>query len=132
MNRSQHSSTEVGRAKPKRLTRETIAAQPPYAEADNRRSVRKQTIVVTDEAIERLVAPAAIERALSVYRQMKKCDRSVILQARKILTQRIYALVDQGEKDEQRLTVGGLVHLKSIERDHAIKSASDFHGKKQP
>jgi hypothetical protein len=47
----------------------------------------------------------------------------VIVQARKILTQFIYGLVDQGEQDEQRLTVGGLAHLKAIERDHAIKSA---------
>src|ERR1035437_4797145 len=48
---------------------------------------------------------------------------AVIVQARKILTQFIYGLVDQGEQDEQRLTVGGLAHLKAIERDHAIKSA---------
>jgi len=47
----------------------------------------------------------------------------VIAQARKILTRFIYGLVDQGEQDEQRLTVGGLAHLKAIERDHAIKSA---------
>jgi hypothetical protein len=32
-------------------------------------------------------------------------------------------MVDRGEQDEQRLTVGGLAHLKAVERDHAIKSA---------
>ena len=72
---------------------------------------------------EEVCAPAAIERALGIYQQLKDPDRSVCLQARKILTQHIYAMVDRGERDEQRLTVGGLVHLKSIERDHPIKSA---------
>jgi hypothetical protein len=32
-------------------------------------------------------------------------------------------MVDQGEQDEQRLTVSGLAHLMAIERDHDIKSA---------
>jgi hypothetical protein len=32
-------------------------------------------------------------------------------------------MVDSGERDEQRLTVGGLALLKAIERDHSIKSA---------
>jgi cytochrome c-type biogenesis protein CcmE len=47
----------------------------------------------------------------------------VIVQARKILTQHVFGMVDRGERDEQRLTIGGLVHLKAIERDHARKSA---------
>jgi hypothetical protein len=75
------------------------------------------------DPVEHICAPAAIERALGIYQQMQDQDRSVCLQARKILTQHIYALVDQGECDEQRLTVGGLTHLKAVERDHAIKSA---------
>jgi hypothetical protein len=73
--------------------------------------------------IEEVGAPAAIERALGIYQQLRDPDRSVCRQARKILTQHIYAMVDKGERDEQRLTVGGLAYLKSIERDHAIKSA---------
>jgi hypothetical protein len=72
-----------------------------------------------------VVAPAAIERALGIYEQLQPHDPSVVLQARKILTQHIFGMVDQGELDEQRLTVGGLAHLKAIERDHAIKSARD-------
>ena len=71
------------------------------------------------------LAPAAIERALSIYQQLQERDRSVVVQARKILTRHVYAMIDQGENDEHRLTVGGLVRLRSIERDHAIKSASD-------
>jgi hypothetical protein len=73
--------------------------------------------------IELVVAPAAIERALDVYQQLQPRDVSVVLQARKILTQHIFGMVDQGELDEHRLTVAGLAHLKSVERDHSIKSA---------
>jgi hypothetical protein len=75
------------------------------------------------DVVEKAIAPAAIERALAVYQQLQPRDQSVILQARKILTQHIYAMVDRGEQDEQRLTVSGLVHLKAVERDHGIKSA---------
>jgi hypothetical protein len=81
-----------------------------------------ETKMIPDE-IETVVAPAAIERALTIYQQLQPRDQSVIVQARKILTQHIFAMVDRGERDEQRLTVGGLVHLKAVERDHAIKSA---------
>jgi hypothetical protein len=77
------------------------------------------------DPVEDVCAPAAIERALGVYQQMQNPDRSVCLQARRILTQHIYAMVDKGECDEQRLTIGGLAHLKAVERDHAIKSAYD-------
>jgi len=76
------------------------------------------------DMVEKAIAPAAIERALTIYQQLQPRDQSVIVQARKILTQHIYGMVDRGERDEQRLTVGGLVHLKAIERDHAIKSAN--------
>jgi len=99
-------------------------------EAGSRRSLNDRSAQPVESAIERLVAPAAIERALSIYQQLREHDRSVEMQARKILTKRIYAMVDQGESDERRLTVGGLDHLKSIERDHAIKSASDSQNKK--
>jgi hypothetical protein len=75
------------------------------------------------DLVEEVVAPAAIERALGIYQQLRQRDQSVVLQARKILTQHIFGMVDQGEQDEQRLTVGGLIHLKAVERDHAIKSA---------
>ena len=73
--------------------------------------------------VETFTAPAAIERALTIYQQLQPRDQSVIVQARKILTQHIYGMVDSGERDEQRLTVGGLAHLKAVEREHGIKSA---------
>ena len=74
--------------------------------------------------LEEAVAPAAIERALVIYQQLQTRDKSVLLQARKIITKHIYGMIDKGECDEQRLTVGGLARLKSIERDHEILSAS--------
>jgi hypothetical protein len=75
------------------------------------------------DAVETVIAPAAIERALTIYQQMHSRDQSVMVQARKILTQHIFAMVDRGERDEQRLTVGGLARLKAVEREHGIKSA---------
>jgi hypothetical protein len=83
------------------------------------------------DRVEEIVAPAAIERALAIYQQLQPRDPSVLLQARKILTQHIYGMVDRGEHNEQRLTVGGLVHLKAVERDHSIKSAQDVPTKKR-
>jgi hypothetical protein len=84
------------------------------------------------DLVEKSVAPAAIERALAVYQQLQPRDQSVIVQARKILTQHIYGMVDQGEQDEQRLTVGGLAHLKAVERDHDIKSAHAAEASSSP
>ena len=100
------------------------------------RIAKGQTMI---DLVEEVVAPAAIERALGIYQQLRQRDQSVVLQARKILTQHIFGMVDQGVQDEQRLTVGGLIHLKAIERDHAIKSAKSAsqtsktaaHGAKQ-
>jgi IS30 family transposase len=91
-----------------------------------RRTVNKRQ----PNSVEQVVAPAAIERALSIYQQLQERDQSVVLQARKILTQHIYGMVDQGERNEQRLTVGGLIHLKAVERDHAIRSAHNTPPKK--
>jgi hypothetical protein len=78
----------------------------------------------TPRAVETVIAPAAIERALTIYQQLQPGDQSVIVQARKILTQHLYGMVDRGERDEQRLTVGGLAHLKAVERERGIKSAN--------
>jgi hypothetical protein len=85
-------------------------------------STRPPAQQVVTEAVELVVAPAAIEGALQLYQQQQH-DTSVMLQARKILTQHIFGMVDQGELDEQKLIAGGLAHLKAVERDHDIKSA---------
>ena len=93
--------------------------------------VLPQPVQSPTESVELVLAPAAIERALSIYEQLQQHDQSVILQARKILTQHIYGMVDRGECDEQRLTVGGLIHLRAVERDHVIKSAQGARIKTQ-
>jgi hypothetical protein len=80
--------------------------------------------------LEEVVSPAAIERALGIYQQLQPRDQSILLQARKILTQHIYGMIDKGEFNGQRLTVGGLAQLKAVERDHTIKSAQFVPTKK--
>jgi hypothetical protein len=85
--------------------------------AGARGNFRETRVDAKESPAERVIAPAAIERALYIYQQLQERDRAVVLQARKILTQHIYGMIDQGEHDEQRLTVGGLIHLKAVERD---------------
>ena len=51
----------------------------------------------TMSKLEEAVAPAAIERALGIYQQLQPRDKSVLLQARKIVTQHIYGMVDKGK-----------------------------------
>jgi hypothetical protein len=87
------------------------------AGAGVRRTLIKRPVQPLEDSVERAIAPAAIERTLSIYQQLQERDQSVVLQPRKILTQQIYGMVDQGERDEQRLTVGGLIYLKAVERD---------------
>jgi hypothetical protein len=56
---------------------------------------------------------------------MQEHDQSDTVQARKILTQHIFAMIDKGEHDSQRLTVGELAQLKALERDRVIRSACE-------
>jgi hypothetical protein len=76
-------------------------------------------------SVEEVTAPAAIERVMSIYQKLMNRDNSVLLQVRKILTQRIYGLVDRGECDERKLVIAGLAYLKEVESNHSIKSAHD-------
>jgi hypothetical protein len=76
------------------------------------------------EAVEEIVAPAAIERAIKIYQQFQARDPCSLRQARKALTQHIFGLVDAGERNEDRMTVSGLAHLKSLERYKAKKSGT--------
>jgi hypothetical protein len=95
-----------------------------FADAKIKAVISKPPANPQADGVEQVIAPVAIERALSIYQQLQERDQSVVLQARKILTKHIYGMVDQGETDEQRLTVGGLVHLKSVERDHTNRAAA--------
>jgi hypothetical protein len=69
-----------------------------------------------DDNVETSVAPAAIERALDVFKKFKDREHTKLVQARKALTDHIFGQVAAGETDEQRLVVSGLAHLKSLER----------------
>lgn len=122
---TRRSSSEVDCAKVKSPPRRIAPVKSAAAGMGDGRPRGQGPVDSANNSIDRVVAPAAIERALSIYQKLQERDRSVVVQARKILTQHVYAMIDRGENDEHRLTVGGLVHLKSIERDHAIKSASD-------
>jgi len=117
VDREKSSDQKTGQTAGKRpLTSETAEDHATAAAVSGRQTMTDQ--------VEAVVAPAAIERALTIYQQLQQRDQSVIVQARRILTQHIYGMVDRGEQDEQRLTVGGLAHLKAMERDHGIRSAS--------
>ncbi len=67
------------------------------------------------DQLQDVVAPIAIERAMAVYERLNDRDHADLVQARKALTEHIFGLVCGGETDEQRLVVGGLAHLKSLE-----------------
>jgi hypothetical protein len=69
------------------------------------------------DPIEEVAAPAAIERAMTIFAQFRERDHGELQQARKALHEFIYGLVAKGETDEQRLVVEGLAHLKTIERE---------------
>ena len=68
------------------------------------------------DPMEEIVAPAAIERAMSVFEQFKGRDHCELIQARKALREYVYGQVAKGETDEKRLVVSGLTHLKRLEK----------------
>lgn len=78
---------------------------------------------MTDQ-IQDVLAPAAIERAIEIYCQLRDCEHSEVVQARKTATDHVYALIDGGERDEQQLVIGALAHLKALERARAATSAT--------
>lgn len=51
-----------------------------------------------------------------IYEWLKDRDRATLVQARKALTERIYAMIAAGEIDDVRLIVGGLTYLKDRDR----------------
>lgn len=77
------------------------------------------------DTIQDVVAPSAIERALGIYQQMQECDHAAVVQARKTLTDKVYALINAGEADEQRLVVGALAHLKALDRAREATSGRE-------
>jgi hypothetical protein len=76
------------------------------------------------DPLQDVLAPAAVERALEIYRQMRDCSHTELVQARKCATAQVFALIDAGERDEQQLVIGALKHLKALERARAPKPDS--------
>ena len=74
------------------------------------------------DPIEDILAPAVIERAMSVFESFKDRDHVDVVQARKALTQHVFGLIGSGQTDHQQLVVSALTYLKSLEvRDQAAK-----------
>jgi hypothetical protein len=67
------------------------------------------------DPIEDILAPAVIERAMTVFESFRIRDRCEIVQARKALTPHIFGLIGSGQTNEQRLLVSALTYLKSRE-----------------
>ena len=76
-------------------------------------------VSATTDPIEEIVAPAAIERAMSVFEQFKDRNHCELSQARKALRDFVFGQVAKGETDEKRLVVSGLTHLKQLEKQAA-------------
>jgi hypothetical protein len=70
------------------------------------------------DTFEEILAPAVIERAMSIFESSKERDHSEIVQARKAITPRVFELIEAGKTDEQRLVVSALTYLKSLETRH--------------
>lgn len=79
------------------------------------------------DPLQDVLAPAAVERALEIYCQMRDCDHTERVQARKTATDQVFALIDRGERDEQQLIIGALAHLKALERARAAAHTPKPH-----
>jgi hypothetical protein len=69
------------------------------------------------DPVQDLLAPAVVERALSIYESFSERQHADIVQARKALTRHVFGLISGGETSGQRLTVSGLAYLKQLERE---------------
>jgi hypothetical protein len=65
--------------------------------------------------IEDVLAPAVIERAMSVFETFRERNHCEIVQARKVLTPHVFGLIGSGQMDQQRLAVSALTYLKLLE-----------------
>jgi hypothetical protein len=69
------------------------------------------------DPLEDILAPAVVERALSIYESFTDRRHVDIVQARKALTRHIFDLIGNGETSDHQLTVSGLAYLKELERE---------------
>ncbi|MBV9459730.1 MAG: hypothetical protein JO141_19730 [Bradyrhizobium sp.] len=79
------------------------------------------------DVLETTVAPAAIERAMTIFEKFAERDHAELVQARKALTEHIFGQVAAGQADEERLVVAGLARLKTIERMNAEATKNLTH-----
>jgi hypothetical protein len=66
------------------------------------------------DPIEEMLAPAVMERAMSVFEILRERNHYEIVKACKALTPHVFELIGTGQKDEQRLVVSALTYLKSL------------------
>ena len=78
------------------------------------------------DPIEEVLAPAVIERAMSIFESFRDRDRVDIVQARKAVTQHVFGLIGSGQTDDRELVVSALTYLKSLEaRGDQAKQVKD-------
>lgn len=70
--------------------------------------------------IETRVGEAAIERAIATFEKMKTLSYKDQVQARKAVTDFVFAQIAGGELDEHCLVIAALTHLKSLERNYGF------------
>jgi hypothetical protein len=75
------------------------------------------------DLIEEVLAPAVIERALSIFESFRERNHCEIVQARKVLTPHVFGLIEAGQTDEMRLVVSALTYLKSLEARTASENS---------
>jgi hypothetical protein len=67
------------------------------------------------DPIEDVLAPAVIERAMSLFESFRERNHCEVVQARKALTPHVFGLIGSGQTDQQRLVVSALTYLKLLE-----------------
>jgi hypothetical protein len=67
------------------------------------------------DPIEDVLAPAVIERAMSLFESFRERNHCDVVQARKALTPHVFGLIGSGQMDQQRLVVSALTYLKLLE-----------------
>jgi hypothetical protein len=67
------------------------------------------------DPIEDVLAPAVIERAMSLFESFRERDHCEVVQARKALTPHVFGLIGSGQTDQQRLVVSALTYLKLLD-----------------
>ena len=72
------------------------------------------------DPIEDILAPAVVERAMSIYESFCELRHTDIVQARRALTRHVFGLICTGETSGHTLTVAGLTYLKQRERERRV------------